>query len=78
MAEIILALDLPNAGVALPLVAMIPPSAWIKIGSVLFTAEGPSFVRKLKDRGHPIFLDLKWHDIPHTVEEAVRAATSNE
>lgn len=44
---------------------------FLKIGMELYYAEGPSIVREIKRRGHPIFLDLKLHDIPNTVRKAM-------
>ncbi|MBR3203455.1 MAG: orotidine-5'-phosphate decarboxylase [Solobacterium sp.] len=49
---------------------------FVKIGMELYYACGPSIVKKIKDRGHPIFLDLKLHDIPNTVKKAM-AVLSN-
>lgn len=74
MAELILALDLPDRGAALALLDRLPALRWVKVGSQLMTAEGPPLVRELVSRGLEVFLDLKWHDIPNTVEGAVAAA----
>ncbi len=47
---------------------------WVKIGMTLFYAEGPAIVRAFKERGFKVFLDLKFHDIPHQVKGAARSA----
>jgi orotidine-5'-phosphate decarboxylase len=74
MAEVILALDLPSGAEALRLLDRLPEIRWVKVGSILMTREGAPFVRGLIARGHRVFLDLKWHDIPNTVAGAVMAA----
>jgi orotidine-5'-phosphate decarboxylase len=74
VAEVIVALDLADAPSAVALLDTLPGGVPVKVGSVLFTAAGPGFVRTLVMAGHPVFLDLKWHDIPNTVAGAVRSA----
>src|SRR4051812_45945835 len=73
--RVIIALDVPNASEAEALLSRIGPGAdFVKIGSELFTAEGPAIVRQLRADRRDVFLDLKWHDIPNTVRGAVRVA----
>jgi len=75
VAELIVALDLASPSAALELVdRMGDVVRWYKVGPVLHVADGPAVVRALTDRGKSVFLDLKWHDIPHTVAGAVAAA----
>lgn len=49
---------------------------FLKIGMELFYSEGPEIVREIKKRGHKIFLDLKLHDIPNTVEKAMKSLSN--
>lgn len=73
---IIVALDLPDAASALRLAERLTSVAGaFKIGKELFTASGPDIVRQFRAAGASVFLDLKFHDIPHTVAKAVEAAT---
>lgn len=74
MAEVIVALDVPTARQALAVVDRLPGLRWAKVGATLFAAAGPEMVRELKARGIRVFLDLKWHDIPHQVAGAVEVA----
>lgn len=74
MAEIIVALDLPSRDEACRWLDRAPGLRWAKVGSVLFTREGPQFIHELTTRGLSVFLDLKWHDIPNTVVGAVEGA----
>ena len=49
---------------------------FVKIGMELYYAVGPSIVKKIKERGHKIFLDLKLHDIPNTVKKSMAVLSS--
>jgi orotidine-5'-phosphate decarboxylase len=74
--RIIVALDFADPASALALVDRVEPAACaLKVGKELFVAAGPGFVRLLIERGFKVFLDLKFHDIPHTVAQACAAAT---
>lgn len=75
MAELIVALDVGTRQEAVDAVGRIGDAVgFYKIGLELFAAEGPDVVRAVKDLGKKVFLDLKFHDIPRTVERAVRSA----
>ena len=73
--RLIVALDVRNAAAAEDLVQRLEGECqWFKVGLELFTAAGPAVVETLTARGHSVFLDLKFHDIPNTVAGAVRSA----
>jgi len=73
--RLIVALDVPKAKAAADLVNRLERSCrWFKVGMELFTAAGPAAIEPLVARGHSVFLDLKYCDIPNTVAGAVRSA----
>lgn len=72
--RVIVALDCDRDR-ALELASLLEGKAtWLKVGMTLFYQEGPHFVSELQQRGFKVFLDLKFHDIPHQVRGAARAA----
>ena len=75
--RVIVALDNFDSVQLLQLVdTLTPAQCRLKIGKELFCAEGPALVQKLVTRGFDVFLDLKFHDIPNTVAQAVKAAAA--
>ena len=72
---IIVALDVPSTDEALALVHDLASVVGaFKVGKELFVSTGPDIVRAIREEGGEVFLDLKFHDIPHTVGRAVAAA----
>ena len=77
MDKLLIALDVDTGRNALNLADSLRDLAGgFKIGSRLFTNEGPTLVRTLVERGDRVFLDLKYHDIPSVVGSALRAAST--
>lgn len=72
--RVIVALDRDRARAFELADALEGKAAWMKVGMTLFYQEGPYLVTALQKRGFKVFLDLKFHDIPHQVRGAARAA----
>jgi orotidine-5'-phosphate decarboxylase len=74
--KLIVALDVETVSWARELVNILRGMVGMfKVGSQLFTAAGPEFVREIVNSGERVFLDLKFHDIPNTVAAAGVEAT---
>ncbi|MGE4552168.1 MAG: orotidine-5'-phosphate decarboxylase [Desulfovibrionaceae bacterium] len=74
--QLIIALDTPDLAPALGLAHRLSGlDCWFKVGLELFCAQGTRALITLKERGHRVFLDLKYFDIPNTVRGAVASAT---
>jgi orotidine-5'-phosphate decarboxylase len=75
--KLLVALDVESGERAMQLVDTLRGLAGgFKIGNRLFTSEGPALVRRIVAANARVFLDLKYHDIPNTVEQAVEAAVA--
>ena len=73
--RIIIALDFASEQDALAFVSRLSPDACrLKVGKELFTRCGPGLLEKLHAKGFDVFLDMKFHDIPNTVAQAVKTA----
>ena len=73
--QIIVGLDFDNSQSAFEITKLLNPENYkVKVGNQLFTACGPQILEDLRKQGFDIFLDLKYHDTPNTVEKAILEA----
>ena len=71
--DVIIACDFPDADTTLKFLEQFGDlRPFVKIGMELYYGAGPDIVRRLRERGHRIFLDLKLHDIPNTVRKSMK------
>ncbi len=76
--RVIVALDCNTGWEAIVMAdALVGKASWVKVGMTLYYAEGPAIIQMFKRRGFKVFLDLKFHDIPHQVEGAARSAAAS-
>jgi orotidine-5'-phosphate decarboxylase len=75
--KLIFALDAKNYEEALSWIELLTGHVGMfKVGKELFTSVGPKIIQDIKERSQKVFLDLKFHDIPHTVARAAEAAVN--
>jgi orotidine-5'-phosphate decarboxylase len=75
--KLIVALDVETVDEAKKMIDVLSPAVNVfKVGSQIFTSVGPSIIQFLAERKKKVFLDLKYHDIPNTVANAVTAAVT--
>lgn len=70
--DVIIALDFPNGKETIEFLDKFDEKLFVKVGMELFYSEGAGIIKEIKKRGHKIFLDLKLHDIPNTIESSMR------
>jgi len=74
--KLIVSLDLQQLDQTLELIELLSPIVnYFKIGSIPFFNHGSILLKRLRELNKKVFLDLKWHDIPNTVQGAVKAAS---
>ena len=77
--EVIIALDFPSGDDAIDFLNKIgEDNLYVKVGMELYYREGNDILRRIKDMGHRIFLDLKLHDIPNTVKNGMKSLTDQD